>query len=474
MGEECRHPIRVGDMCGYCGADMEHKKEELFTVLHNNTNILLNKTEAKRVNEEMYDSITKKKRLVLLLDLDQTVIHTSISSRFGSLYKRLQECYSGVDTEKDKEPASIREKKTGKRKMGKVEEPEDLEYEKKKEKAVLEVNTIKIEGYSYYVKERDNLRWFLHEVSKYYEIHIYTMGNKAYASAIVELLDKNKKIFGNRIVTRDDNFGCFDKDIKRLFPTNSKHVVILDDRPDVWGFVDNLYPIRPYYFFQSEDINSPEALQRNGGNMLKEEEAVGVLDRKESAGEIIKKLDRDCISSYFDNELERVLLGLIDVHKEFFEKKQNAAEILRKKKEIFADCVAYIVSPVREYTKYVASLFQHYGGVRCRKPKNAYITHFIVGGNTKIKFTRVPGVKYVSVDWMHESIFMLARQKEDSFLLKSVEELDSSEKNEDMLCLVEEDALSLDDSDFYIDDDESDSMVFSSNDSLYKQILEDD
>ncbi|KAI5192885.1 RNA polymerase II subunit A C-terminal domain phosphatase [Nematocida minor] len=441
MDEECSHPIRIGNMCGCCGEDMENKNEELFTLLHNNTNVQLNKTEAERVNEEMYDSTTKNKRLVLLLDLDQTVIHTSVSSRFGGYYRKMKECV-------------LLEERIGSR----------LEKDAlRKIEAIKSVNEIKIDGYSYFVKKRDNLQRFLEEVSKYFEIHIYTMGNKAYASAIVKILDETGKIFGNRIVTRDDNFGCFDKDIKRLFPTNSKHVVILDDRPDVWGFVDNLYPIRPYYFFQSEDINSPEALRSNS----RREESERVEEIVEDGVEdILERVGEECIAAYFDNELEKVLNGLIDIHREFFNKEQNTANILRRKKNIFHGCVARIFTPMNEFTTYLATLFVHYGGAIGGKFTATDVTHVIIGGIEKVRCKKLENIKYVHAEWMYESVFRLKKQKEEKFLVETYEA--------DHV-LDEKDAFEFTD---HLEIDTGDQMdeldeLCSSDDSLYRQIVDD-
>ncbi|EIJ94287.1 uncharacterized protein NEPG_00954 [Nematocida parisii ERTm1] len=90
MVEQCNHPVRIEGMCGCCGADVNERSEELFTLLHNNTSLLLNKKEAERVNEEMYTGTVKSKRLVLLLDLDQTVIHTSASGKFKKYFEALR------------------------------------------------------------------------------------------------------------------------------------------------------------------------------------------------------------------------------------------------------------------------------------------------------------------------------------------------------------------------------------------------
>ncbi|KAH9387278.1 RNA polymerase II subunit A C-terminal domain phosphatase [Nematocida major] len=466
MAEECNHPIRIGDMCGRCGCEIKDKNEELFTLLHNNTSVLLNKTEAERVNEEMYDSITKNRKLVLLLDLDQTVIHTSVSGRFGAYFHELKKEEMNFSC-----GGSAGENKTSTGEGGSGDVSKNIRspekgrkavcLEERKERAVREVQEVKIEGFSYYVKPRDGLTEFLLEVSKYYEIHIYTMGNKAYANAVVGLLDPGRTLFGNRIVTRDDNFGCFEKDIKRLFPTNSKHVVILDDRPDVWGFIDRLYPIRPYTFFQSEDINSPEILQ--GKKSLKKEEASGGVTGKK---DLMRRIERECISTYFDSELEKVLAGLVEVHREFFTGRENTAEILREMTGVFRGCVGSIITPAKEFTCYLSKLFLQHGGSISADPSASSVTHLICSSGTPVRIKgtarRLQSIKCVRDAWICESIFLLKRQNEDDFLLSTahMERISTPEE------------YSESDENAYEKDRVSTLDVESSDDSLYRQIVE--
>lgn len=482
MVKECNHPIRVGDMCACCGAEVRSSNEELFTFLHSSTAILVDKTEAERVNEEMYDSITKNRKLVLLLDLDQTVIHTSISSRFGHYFHKLINGSFDSSSAENLESAKKkgREKKSivGKKlrnnpkpnKMCAQTHIKSSDLNIKKEMSIKEVREIRIDGFSYYVKPRDKLKWFLEEVSKYYEIHIYTMGNKAYASAVIDILDGDGKIFGNRIVTRDDNFGCFVKDIKRLFPTNSKHVLILDDRPDVWGFVDNLYPIRPYYFFQSQDINSPEALQGKSVEAPLEKKVEKIKHKKD----LMDRIESECISTYFDNELERVLEGLLEVHREFFTKEQNIVNILKRKKEIFKGCVAAIITPLHESTNYLSMLFAHHGGVIATDKSVDFLTHVISSVDWKIRLKKRkkkgPVVKCVQIEWLCESVFALKRLDEDKFLL-DLEEVETETPSPHS----QEQSLDRSSSDDHIESNSSQhtlSDLVSSDDSLYRQIVE--
>src|ERR1700677_3701645 len=44
----------------------------------------------------------------------------------------------------------------------------------------------------------------------------------------------DKKLFGDRIISRDENGSMTAKSLARLFPVDTKMVVIIDDRADVW------------------------------------------------------------------------------------------------------------------------------------------------------------------------------------------------------------------------------------------------
>ena len=105
---------------------------------------------------------------------------------------------------------------------------------------------------------RPGLIQFLSKVSELYELHIYTMGTRAYALNIAKIVDPDKKLFGDRIISRDENGNMTAKSLARLFPVDTKMVVIIDDRADVWPKNrPNLIKVHPYDFFLGiGDINS--------------------------------------------------------------------------------------------------------------------------------------------------------------------------------------------------------------------------
>lgn len=112
-------------------------------------------------------------------------------------------------------------------------------------------------GTWYYVKLRPGLQEFLEHIAKLYELHIYTMGTRAYAMSIKKIVDPDGRFFGDRVLSRDENGNMSQKSLHKLFPVDTKMVVIIDDRGDVWKWCDNLVKVRPYDFFIGiGDINS--------------------------------------------------------------------------------------------------------------------------------------------------------------------------------------------------------------------------
>jgi RNA polymerase II subunit A-like phosphatase len=104
---------------------------------------------------------------------------------------------------------------------------------------------------------RPGLKEFLEHISKLFELHIYTMGTRAYALAVKKIVDPDGTLFGERVLSRDESGSMTQKSLHRLFPVDTKMVVIIDDRGDVWKWNENLVKVRPYDFFVGiGDINS--------------------------------------------------------------------------------------------------------------------------------------------------------------------------------------------------------------------------
>ncbi|KAK2773487.1 Carboxy-terminal domain (CTD) phosphatase [Emmonsiellopsis sp. PD_33] len=234
IDEPCAHEVQFGGMCATCGKDMtelNYNTEFLdssrapIRMVHDNSSLTVSQSEATRVEEDAKRRLLASRRLSLVVDLDQTIIHATVDPTVA-------------EWQQDKDNPN--------------------------HEAVKDVRAFQLvddgpgmKGCWYYIKLRPGLEEFLKEISTLYELHIYTMGTRAYAQNIANIVDPDRKIFGDRILSRDESGSLTAKNLQRLFPVDTKMVVIIDDRGDVWKWTDNLIKVSPYDFFVGiGDINS--------------------------------------------------------------------------------------------------------------------------------------------------------------------------------------------------------------------------
>lgn len=196
-----------------------------INMVHDNVSLTVSQDEATKVEEEAKRRLLASKKLSLVVDLDQTIIHATVDPTIAEWQKDTEN--PNHEAVKDVRAFQLVDDGPGAR------------------------------GCWYYIKLRPGLKEFLENVSKIYELHIYTMGTRAYAQHIANIIDPDRKIFGDRILSRDESGSLVAKNLQRLFPVDTKMVVIIDDRGDVWKWNDNLIKVTPYDFFVGiGDINS--------------------------------------------------------------------------------------------------------------------------------------------------------------------------------------------------------------------------
>lgn len=92
-----------------------------------------------------------------------------------------------------------------------------------------------------WTKLRPGIWTFLERASKLFEMHLYTMGNKLYATEMAKVLDPKGVLFAGRVISRGDDGDPFDgdervpksKDLEGVLGMESA-VVIIDDSVRVW------------------------------------------------------------------------------------------------------------------------------------------------------------------------------------------------------------------------------------------------
>ena len=224
-------------------------------MVHDNVSLTVSQAEARKVEDEAKRRLLTSKKLSLVVDLDQTIIHATVDPTVAEWQK----------DEKNPNHAAVKDVRV----FQLVDDGRGAR------------------GCSYYIKLRPGLEDFLANVSQIYELHIYTMGTRAYAQNIANIIDPERKIFGDRILSRDESGSLVAKNLQRLFPVDTKMVVIIDDRGDVWNWNENLIKVTPYDFFVGiGDINSSFLPKKPEANLTPKAEVTESPEPMEASSDI--------------------------------------------------------------------------------------------------------------------------------------------------------------------------------------------
>ena len=115
-----------------------------------------------------------------------------------------------------------------------------------------------------WTKLRPHVREFLAGASKLFEMHVYTMGARAYAAEMVHLLDPTGSLglHRDRVICKDDADRAH-KDLDVMLGSENT-AIIIDDTAAVWRQAGQLLVPRRYHFFPSSaarDGNLPPGHQ---------------------------------------------------------------------------------------------------------------------------------------------------------------------------------------------------------------------
>ncbi|XP_055919788.1 RNA polymerase II subunit A C-terminal domain phosphatase [Eupeodes corollae] len=219
----CVHTTVIKDMCADCGADLRQNEngnasEASVPMVHSVPDLKVTQKLAQKLGQADTKRLLQDRKLVLLVDLDQTVIHTT----------------------NDNVPNNV--------------------------KGIYHFQLYGPHSPWYHTRLRPGTPEFLKRMSNSYELHICTFGARNYAHMIAQLLDPDGQFFSHRILSRDECFNATSKtdNLKALFPCGDSMVCIIDDREDVWNMASNLIQVKPYHFFQhTGDINAPPGLSKH-------------------------------------------------------------------------------------------------------------------------------------------------------------------------------------------------------------------
>lgn len=255
----CSHPKFLEGRCTVCGTDDQGLCSAAFPFEYICKSLRISAKEVNRIRESEFLSIKsgKKQKLFLVLDLDHTLLHTvSIRHLSPSDQRSLPLLFNS---------------------SSKCTDSKTFFLSRKDDQVT---------------KLRPFVGPFLKQASELFDLCIFTMGGRSYAKRMARLLDPDHRLFGLRVISRQD---CREKKKKSLDLVLAKEnaVVIVDDTPSVWGkHWTNLITVDKYNYFSE---SKAQVANRLCGGMAP------VMDETEA-----------------DDELLVVLDILKDVHKRFF------------------------------------------------------------------------------------------------------------------------------------------------------------
>ncbi|KAK3018165.1 hypothetical protein RJ639_003835 [Escallonia herrerae] len=258
-----------------------------------------------------------------------------------------------------------------------------------------------------WTKLRPGIWNFLEKASKLFEMHLYTMGNKLYATEMAKVLDPKGVLFAGRVISKGDDGDLIDgksKDLEGVLGMESA-VVIIDDSVRVWPHNKlNLIAVERYIFFPCS--------RRQFG----------------LPGPSLLEIDHDERSE--DGTLASCLAVIERIHQNFFSHvsldEADVRNILASvQRNILSGCriVFSRVFPVGEIQPHLHPLWQtaeQFGAV-CTNQIDEQVTHVVANslGTDKVNWALSTGRYVVHPGWVEASALLYRRANEHDFAIKS-------------------------------------------------------
>jgi len=253
----------------------------------------------------------------------------------------------------------------------------------------------------YYVKFRPGIVKFLHQIRGLFDIHVYTMGTRNYAKAIIETivhkLMGGVSVFNGKILTRCDTKKD-EKYLSLILPGLEQRTLILDDTPNIWkDFKHHVIPIYPYNFFQ--DVH--------GKNRGKE-------NRDQNCLKVVSTISDTHLRSMY-HVLEEVNSNHVQSGNISESLKWRRRKVLQGVNILFTGVFPLGINPRDQHLWKQAEYF----GAQCYQQFNDAITHVVAARGTDkvVQAQRQGNVYIVTVNWLHDSAAHWTRLDEKLFQL---------------------------------------------------------
>jgi RNA polymerase II subunit A-like phosphatase len=407
--EECRHTITYKSLCGDCGMDLKQLKS-ISTTTNSPRSVIwmepsfphvtITQDEALKYGCEEHNHFLRKRKLHLLIDLDQTLVHTSNT--------------------KNHYPSS----------------PDVIAYQ---------LNTP--EPRTFYTKLRPGVKEFLRNLQSLYQFHIVTFGDRPYANTICKLIDPSGTFFSHRILSRDECLSHTDKtaNLSSLFPFGDSLVCIIDDREDVWNYAPNLVRVKPYTWFKDvDDLPSPAEIsegKHQRGEKRKSEKECDEFTEMLKKCNVDQTLTKNSLNVVIDTDhyLCQLEITLKRIHKVFYnaydqwtlnkrgimpDLKKIIPNIRRQVLKSVSLCFSYLMPPNYPMEKHHAMIIAKAMGAKVTDDLQLNLndtiqtTHVIAGNYTmKVHLALQNNIKVVTPEWLIDCYEQWEKKAEENYIL---------------------------------------------------------
>ena len=347
-------------------SDRESPKNMALNYIHHGLEV--SRTEMERAKQKTKKQALERKKLLLVLDLDHTLLH---STRMADV--------SEADALK----------------LHGLLQAQEEAYREEGVPPVL----FHLGHMGMWTKFRPGVREFLSQAQKDFDLHVFTMGDKNYAAEMARLLDPSGALFSGRVASSSDADGTMTKDLDVLLGSDDM-MVILDDTVGVWPkHKANVIQMKRYLFFPGDAIkfgSEGTSYMEVGGDEDTDNGALGSALRvlQQSHGMFFSGANgagasdiRECLATLRRNVLRGCTIMFTRVIPKDVDQSRHAAWVMAT--QLGARCVE-----------------------ECRRS----VTHVVTGGTTsKSAWGIKHGKHVVSIEWLYACGFAWKKVDEKEF-----------------------------------------------------------
>jgi len=356
---ECPHDSLVftSYTCALCTKDVLDLSDYSDIQLHDTVKITVKHHLAKKIEDENIQRLKKSVKLSLVLDLDNTLLHST----------------SNYELKKSKPTSQWTEV-----------------YD-------FTLNRVPFSG-KQLTKLRPGLAQFLEEASKLFEIHIFTQGTQEYANAVTSIIDPQHKYFMNVFsynnCVLNASGDLMTKNLKVLFPYDDSMVVIVDDRVDVWeSFYISVIKVFKYVFFSTQENQVTQESNTEDNHLAHIIKVLKHIHTEFYYNDTVTSVPKD-VKLIIENHRKQVLSNAHIAFSQVFHSHSN-----QERQPLWINATAF--------------------GAKCYKEFNSNITHLVsrTSKTHKAKEAARSGVHIVTESWLEDSILRWEKMPEEDYKL---------------------------------------------------------